>query len=108
MTDGAENIVCVRTNGARVSPFVVQSRRPGAPLGNQNRLIHGRRSKAFIERRKKTAAILRASALAMSRLGFLSGRCRCRPLRPDQLRFVPDDWIPIVDPQAYVSVPTRP
>lgn len=100
MTDGAANIVCVRTNGARVSPFAVQSRRPGAPLGNQNRLIHGRRSKAFIARRKETAAVLKASALIAMKFGILNGRCRPRPIRDDQLHHVPPEWLPLIAPWA--------
>ena len=70
----------------------VQPNRGGAPLGNQNRLIHGRRSRAFIQHRRQRAAMLKACALVMHRLGMFSGRCRSRPIRPDQWQYLPSEW----------------
>ena len=70
----------------------------GAPLGNTNALKHGRRTAAAIEDRKRRNAQLKAVALLMSRQGMLTHRCRCKPLRPDQIRFLPPEWLPIVAP----------
>lgn len=98
MTDRAEDIACSQANGRVASQSVVQSRRRGAPVGNQNRLVHGCRSRASIERRKEAAAAIKACALMLSKLGMLDGRCRYRPLRPDQLRFIPPEWIPAIAP----------
>jgi hypothetical protein len=75
-----------------------QPRRPGAPLGNQNALKHGRKTMVAIEKRKSRNAFLKASALLLSRLGALEGRCRCRPLRPDQVVYIPAEWLPIISP----------
>lgn len=70
----------------------------GTPLGNQNALKHGRRSAAAIEKRRGRNAMLKASALVLSHLGMLDGRCRCKPLRPDQIRYVPAEWLPLISP----------
>jgi hypothetical protein len=34
-------------------------RRVGAPSGNDNRLVHGKRSKAYVERRRSFMVLLR-------------------------------------------------
>ena len=83
-----------------------QARRPGAPKGNQNALKHGRRSAAAIEKRRSRNAMLKASALVLSHLGMLDGRCRCKPLRPDQIQYVPAEWLPLISPW-YFLVPDR-
>jgi len=70
----------------------------GAPLGNQNALKHGRRTAAAIENRKRRNAEMKAAALLLARQGMLTHRCRCKPLRPDQIRFLPPEWLPIVAP----------
>ena len=81
-----------------------QSRRPGPPFGNQNALKHGRRTAAAIEKRKGRNAFLKASGLLLSRLGMLDGRCRCRPLRPDQVAYIPAEWLPIIS-HWYAAMP---
>lgn len=75
-----------------MSSKAIQPNRGGAPLGNQNRFIHGRRSRAFIQQRRQRAAILKASALLLSQSGMLLGRCRSRPIRPDQWEYLPPEW----------------
>jgi hypothetical protein len=83
-----------------------QPRHPGAPKGNQNALKHGRRSAAAIEKRRSRNAMLKASALVLNQLGMLDGRCRCKPLRPDQIQYVPAEWLPLISPW-YFLVPDR-
>ena len=83
-----------------------QPRRPGAPKGNQNARKHGRRSAAAIENRRGRNAMLKASALVLSHLGMLDGRCRCKPLRPDQIQYVPAEWLPLISPW-YLMMPDR-
>jgi len=75
-----------------------QKTRRGAPVGNQNALKHGRRTAAAIEDRKRRNAEMKAAGLLLSRQGWLTHRCRCKPLRPDQIRFLPPEWLPIVAP----------
>ena len=70
----------------------------GAPLGNQNALKHGRRTAAAIEDRKRRNAEMKAAALLLARQGWLTHRCKCRPLRDDQIRFVPPEWLDVVAP----------
>jgi len=77
----------------------------GAPLGNQNALKHGRRTAAAIEDRKRRNAEMKAAALLLARQGMLTHRCRCKPLRPDQVRFVPPEWLAIVSP-VYANLST--
>ena len=36
--------------------------------------------------------MLKACALVMHRLGMLSGRCRCNPIRHDQWQYLPSEW----------------
>ena len=83
-----------------------QPRRPGAPKGNQNALKHGLRSAAAIENRRGRNAMLKASALVLSHLGMLDGRCRCKPLRPDQIQYVPAEWLPLISPW-YLMMPSQ-
>jgi hypothetical protein len=35
--------------------------------------------------------MLKACALVMHRLGMLSGRCRCNPIRHDQWQYLPSE-----------------
>lgn len=70
----------------------------GAPLGNQNALKHGGRSAEAIEARRRRNALMKAVALLLSRQGMLTHRCKCRPLRDDQIRFVPPEWLDVVAP----------
>lgn len=69
-----------------------QKHRRGAPLGNQNAHKHGLRSAAAIEKRRRRNAMLKACALVLSRMGMVDGRCRCRPIRPDQWEYLPPEW----------------
>ena len=75
-----------------------QKPRRGAPHGNQNALKHGRRTAAAIEDRKRRNAEMKAIALLLSRQGMLTHRCRCKPVRPDQIAYLPVEWLPIVAP----------
>jgi len=75
-----------------------QKTRRGAPVGNQNALRHGRRTAAAIEDRKRRNAEMKAAGLLLSRQGMLTHRCRCKPLRDDQIRFVPPEWLDVVAP----------
>ena len=94
-----ERIAC---GGAKGRPSVatpVQSKRgPGAPLGNRNRLRHGRRSDANLLRQRQRAALLKGAALLLRHMGGLLGRCQARPLRHDQVEHIPPEWLPIIAP----------
>ena len=70
----------------------------GAPLGNQNARKHGGRSAEAIEARRRRSALMKAAALLLSRQGWFTHRCKCKPLRDDQIRFLPPEWLPIVAP----------
>ena len=70
----------------------------GAPVGNTNALKHGCRTAAAIEDRKRRNAKMKAAALLLANQGMLTHRCRCKPLRDDQIRFVPPEWMKIVSP----------
>jgi hypothetical protein len=71
-------------------------RRPGAPLGNQNAFIHGRRSKQSSDLCRARAANMKALAWALRELGMIQDRCRPRPLRPDQARFIDQELLEVV------------
>jgi hypothetical protein len=43
-------------------------RRPGPPLGSQNNFKHGLRSKAFIERRRAFAMLMKACRAALEQV----------------------------------------
>jgi len=75
-----------------------QKTRRGAPAGNTNALKHGRRTAVAIEDRKRRNAQMKAAGLLLSRQGWLTHRCRCKPVRPDQIRFLPPGWMEIVAP----------
>ena len=81
-----------------MSQLIKQKPRRGAPVGNTNALKHGRRTAAAIEDRKRRNAQMKAAALLLARQGMLTHRCRCKPVRPDQIRFLPPEWLPIVAP----------
>lgn len=80
--------VAVRALGQRETDLArIGVRRPGGQPGNSNRLIHGRRSAAAIERRAAGAAGRKAAGLILARLDLLHGyRHRPRPIRLDQRR----------------------
>jgi hypothetical protein len=67
---------------------VIQKAKRGAPIGNQNRWVHGRRSRAFLDARKLTGARLKVAAHIAVNLGWIPGRCRARPIRLDQVRLL--------------------
>lgn len=70
----------------------------GAPVGNRNALKHGRRTAAAIEDRKRRNAQMKAAGLLLANQGMLTHRCKCRPVRPDQVAYLPVEWLPIVAP----------
>ena len=76
----------------------------GAPAGNTNALKHGRRTAAAIEDRKRRNAQLKAAGLLLAKQGMLTHRCKCRPLRDDQIRFVPPEWLNVVAPYHAAMV----
>ena len=81
----------------------------GAPLGNQNALKHGGRSAEAIEARRRRSALMKAAGLLLARQGWLTHRCRCKPLRPDQIAYLPVEWLPIVAPlyaMLFMGKPT--
>jgi hypothetical protein len=77
---------------------IKQKTTSGAPLGNQNARKHGGRSAEAIEARRRRSALMKAAALLLSRQGWSTHRCKCKPLRPDQIRFVPPEWLDVVAP----------
>ena len=83
---------------------IKQKPRRGAPVGNTNALKHGRRTAAAIEDRKRRNAQMKAAALLLARQGMLTHRCRCKPLRDDQIRFVPPEWLDVVAPYHAVMM----
>ena len=83
---------------------IKQKPRRGAPVGNTNALKHGRRTAAAIEDRKRRNAQMKAAALLLARQGMLTHRCRCKPLRDDQIRFVPPEWLDVVAPYHAVML----
>ena len=76
----------------------------GAPAGNSNALKHGCRTAAAIEDRKRRNAEMKAIALLLARQGWLTHRCKCKPLRDDQIRFVPPEWLNVVAPYHAAMV----
>jgi len=87
-----------------MSQLIKQKPRRGAPVGNTNALKHGRRTAAAIEDRKRRNAQMKAAALLLARQGMLTHRCRCKPLRDDQIRFVPPEWLDVVAPYHAVMM----
>jgi hypothetical protein len=85
-----------------------QKTRRGAPAGNTNALKHGRRTAAAIEDRKRRNAQMKAAGLLLARQGMLTHRCRCKPLRDDQIRFLPLEWLPIVAPMYAALLKGKP
>ena len=53
---------------------------------------HGKRSREAIRARKRSVAIVKASAILLGKLGAVKGRLRRAPLRPDQLPHLPLAW----------------
>ena len=76
----------------------------GAPLGNQNARKHGDRSAVAIEARRRRNALMKAVGLLLANQGMLTHRCRCKPLRDDQIRFVPPEWLNVVAPYHAAMV----
>jgi hypothetical protein len=60
--------------------------------GNQCALKHGKRSREAIRARKRSVAIVKASAILLGKLGAVKGRVRRAPLRGDQVALLPGDW----------------
>lgn len=60
--------------------------------GNQCALRHGKRSRAAIISRKRSVAVVKASAILLGHLGEIRGRVRRAPLRGDQVALLPSDW----------------
>ena len=81
-----------------MSQPINQKPRRGAPAGNSNAWKHGGRSAEAIEARRRRSAHMKAAGLLLARQGMLTHRCRCKPVRPDQIRFLPPEWLPIVAP----------
>ena len=77
---------------------VKQKASRGAPAGNQNAKKHGGRSAEAIEARRRRCALMKAAGLLLARQGMLTHRCRCKPVRPDQIAYLPVEWLPIVAP----------
>ena len=77
------NIACVRVNGDEAAQKV--KRRPGGQPRNGNAIRHGRYSRARLEGRKLSLAQLKVLARAAHLLGLVTGRCRVRTLRGDQI-----------------------
>lgn len=53
---------------------------------------HGKRSREAIRARKRSVAIVKASAILLGKLGAVKGRVRRAPLRGDQVVLLPSDW----------------
>jgi len=85
-----------------------QKTRRGAPAGNTNALKHGRRTAAAIEDRKRRNAQMKAAGLLLSRQGWLTHRCKCKPVRPDQIAYLPVEWLPIVAPLYAAMMKGKP
>ena len=83
---------------------IKQKTRRGAPAGNQNAKKHGGRSAEAIEARRRRCALMKAAGLLLARQGMLTHRCKCRPLRDDQIRFVPPEWLDVVAPYHGVMM----
>lgn len=73
--------------------MITERRRPGAPLGNQNRLIHGDRSKQSVEQRRRSVATVKTLGWAAHASGLVEGRCRFRHVGPDQIELLPDELV---------------
>jgi hypothetical protein len=41
---------------------------------------------------------MKAAALLLSRQGWFTHRCKCKPIRVDQIAYLPVEWLPIVAP----------
>lgn len=63
----------------------VPLRRVGAQPGNQNRYVHGRRSRAYLHQKALSRARLRVLALLAAEAGLISGPCQVRPVGPVQV-----------------------
>jgi len=85
-----------------------QKPRRGAPAGNSNAWKHGGRSAEAIEARRRRSALMKGAGLLLARQGMLTHRCRCKPVRPDQIRFLPPEWLPIVAPLYAVLLRGKP
>ena len=81
-----------------MSQLIKQKARRGAPASNSNAWKHGGRSAEAIEARRRRSALMKGAGLLLARQGMLTHRCRCKPVRPDQIRFLPPEWLPIVAP----------
>lgn len=80
--DGKPRVTSSRHDKA--SPGRPAGLRRGAPIGNRNRWVHGRRSRAEVLRRKQGAADRKAAAWALALLGTPT-RIRPKPIRSDQI-----------------------
>jgi hypothetical protein len=62
--------------------------RVGAPLGNRNALVHGRRTSHAELQRRLTCARLKAITILGNSISIFDPAPRPRPLRPDQLELL--------------------
>jgi hypothetical protein len=74
--------------------------------GNQCALRHGKRSREANRARKRSVAVVKASAILLGKLGAIRGRVRRSPLRGDQVALLPLAWQAWF-PEAALTAPAN-
>jgi hypothetical protein len=83
----------------------VPKRRRGAQPGNQNRLVHGRRSRAVEAERKAGNALRKLALHVLLATGDTGGdRLRPRPMRMDQLALLAQHDVALLDAAVALGV----